>query len=143
MLRRLCLSLPEAREVAAWGAPTFRVKTIFATYSDGSQYVPARISAWVKALPVNQEILVARDPDRFFVPPYVGAKGWIGVFLDHPGIDQDELKGLLWDAWRMSAPKKLWNSIPSPLRRGRVASPNHGGARCQRSSSLSNPLVTS
>ena len=113
-LRRLCLSLPEAREVAAWGAPTFRVKTIFATYSDGSQYVHGRVSTWVKALPINQELLVAQDPDRFFVPPYVGPKRWIGVFLDHSETNWDELKGLLWDAWRMSSPKKLVNQNPVP-----------------------------
>ena len=113
-LRRLCLSLPEAREVVAWGAPTFRVKTIFATYSDGSQYVPARLSAWIKAVPVNQELLVQTTPDRFFVPPYVGAKGWIGVFLDDSNTDWDELEGLLWDAWRMSVPKKLADQNPEP-----------------------------
>jgi hypothetical protein len=106
-LRRLCLGLPEALEVEAWGAPTFRAKTMFATYSDGSQYVPGRISVWIKALPTNQELLVRTAPDRFFVPPYVGSRGWIGVFLDVPDTDWDELKHLLWDAWRMSAPRKL------------------------------------
>ena len=111
-LRRLCLSLPEAREVTAWGAPTFRVKTIFATYSDGSQYIPGRLSTWVKALPINQELLVRTAPDRFFVPPYVGSKGWLGVFLDGPETDWVELKSLLWDAWRMSSPKKLVNQHP-------------------------------
>ena len=116
-LRRLCLSLPEAREVLAWGAPTFRVKTIFATYSDGSQYVPGRPSTWVKALPINQELLVRTAPERFFVPPYVGPRGWIGVFLDDPATDWNELKGLLWDAWRMSAPKKLVDLNPEPPRR--------------------------
>lgn len=114
VLRRLCLSLPEAREVVAWGAPTFRVKTIFATYSDGSQYVPARISTWIKALPVNQEALVQAAPDRFFVPPYVGAKGWIGVFLDDGCTDWAEVRTLLWDAWRMSAPKRLADRHPEP-----------------------------
>ena len=106
-LRRLCMSLPEAREVEAWGAPTFRVKTIFATYSDGSRYQPGRSSAWVKALPINQEHLVTTAPDRFFVPPYVGVRGWVGVYLDSPDTDWDELEELLRDAWRMSAPKKL------------------------------------
>lgn len=57
---------------------------------------------------------MAQGPDRFFVPPYVGAKGWIGVFLDHPEINWDELKGLLWDAWRMSAPKNLAERHPAP-----------------------------
>ena len=114
MLRRLCLSLPEAREVVAWGAPTFRVKTIFATYSDGSQYATGRLSTWVKALPINQILLVQTDPDCFFVPPYVGPKGWIGVFFDDSETHWNELKGLLWDAWRMSAPKKLVDQNPVP-----------------------------
>ena len=114
MLREICLGLPEAREVVAWGAPTFRVKTIFATYSDGSEYVPGRSSTWVKALSINQAILVKRDPERFFVPPYVGQKGWIGVFLDNSETDWGELKGLLWDAWRMSSPKKLVDLNPGP-----------------------------
>jgi hypothetical protein len=113
-LRFLCLGLPEAREVEAWGAPTFRVKTIFATYSDGSQYEPPRPSAWIKAVPIDQALLVRRAPDRFFVPPYVGPKGWIGAFLDLPDLDWDELKGLLWDAWQLSAPKKLVGEHPEP-----------------------------
>ena len=114
VLRRLCLGLPEAREVEAWGAPTFRVKTIFASYSDGSQYEPLRPSAWVKALPIDQELLIQRAPDRYFVPPYVGAKGWIGVFLDTPDLDWDELRTLLWDAWKLSVPKKLGERNPEP-----------------------------
>ena len=113
-LRSLCLALPSAREVEAWGAPTFRVKTMFATYSDGSQYEPPRESVWIRAVPVDQALLVDMAPDRFFVPPYVGAKGWIGVFLDTPDLDWDELKKLLWDAWRMSAPKSLVSSNTEP-----------------------------
>lgn len=107
-LRELCLALPEAREVEAWGEPTFRVRTMFATYSspDGPLR-DGRPSVWVKALPVNQDLLVSAAPDRFFVPPYVGAKGWVGLYLDVDPIDWDELRALLWDAWKMSAPAKL------------------------------------
>jgi hypothetical protein len=51
--------------------------------------------------------MIAAAPDRFFVPPYVGPSGWIGVYLDSPETDWGELAELLWDAWRMSVPKKL------------------------------------
>jgi len=106
-LRSLCLALPEAREVEAWGAPTFRVKTMFATYSAPDGYgAEGRPSAWVRAEPVNQDLLMGSDPDRFFVPPYVGGKGWIGVYLDD-ATDWDQLARLLRDGWRMSVPKKL------------------------------------
>lgn len=107
-LRKLCLALPEAREVEAWGEPTFRVKTIFAMYAGSDNHHGAgRSSAWVKAHPTNQELMVAAAPERFFVPPYVGPSGWIGVYLDSPTTDWEGLRDLLWDAWRMSAPPKL------------------------------------
>ena len=106
-LRTLCLALPEAREVEAWGSPTFRVKTIFAMYSGPeSAQRPGEEGAWIKAPPGDQDFLVSADPDRFFVPAYVGPKGWVGVVLD-AGTDWDQLAGLLREAWRMSAPKKL------------------------------------
>lgn len=111
-LRRLCLALPEAREVEAWGAPTFRVKTIFAMYAGaGNHHGAGRASVWVKAAPGNQELMVAAAPDRFFVPPYVGPSGWIGVYLDAPGTDWAELAELLRDAWRLSAPKALVRQV--------------------------------
>jgi hypothetical protein len=115
-LRKMCLALPGAREVEAWGAPTFRVKTIFAMYAEPANHHGAgREGVWVKALKTNQELMVAAAPDRFFVPPYVGPSGWIGVYLDAPRADWDELAELLHDAWRMSAPKKLvaQHSVPA------------------------------
>ena len=114
-LRKLCLALPEAREVEAWGAPTFRVKTMFAMYAEpGNHHGEGRESVWVKALKTNQELMVAADPERFFVPPYMGPSGWIGVHLDSARTDWAELAELLRDAWRMSAPKKLVARLDAP-----------------------------
>jgi hypothetical protein len=61
---------------------------------------------WVKAEPGNQDLMVRSAPDRFFVPPYVGPSGWIGVWLDGR-CDWAELADLLRDAYRMTAPKRL------------------------------------
>lgn len=105
-LRALCLGLPEAREVEAWGAPTFRVKTMFATYSAPDDR-DDRPSAWVKAEPLDQDLLVKADPARFFVPPYVGVKGWVGVYLDGDATDWEHLEAMLKEAWKMSSPKRL------------------------------------
>ena len=107
-LRRLCLALPEAHEVEAWGEPTFRVRNkLFAMYADAADHHGAgRYSVWCKAAPGNQALMVKAAPDRFFVPPYVGPSGWVGVYLD-AGTDWDELAGLLRDSWRLTAPKKL------------------------------------
>jgi hypothetical protein len=89
------------------------VKTIFATYSAPDADRPGECpSAWVKAHQANQDLLVAADPDRFFVPPYVGGKGWIGVYLDDR-TDWTHLTELLWDAWRLSVPKALLKQHPA------------------------------
>lgn len=108
-LRKLCLALPEAHEVEAWGAPTFRVKNkLFAMYaSPDSHHTEGRPAAWVKASPANQSLMIAAAPERFFKPPYVGSSGWVGVWLDGAAVDWAELGDLLEDAWRLTAPKRL------------------------------------
>lgn len=113
-LRRLCLALPEAREVEAWGSPTFRVKTMFAAWSDGTIDGSGRASAWIKAEAPGRDFLVRAEPERFFSPPYVGVRGWVGVYLDEGGPDWDQVRGLLWDAWRLSVPRKLAAAHPEP-----------------------------
>ena len=107
-LRVLCFALPEAHEVEAWGEPTFRVKNkIFAMYAAAGNHHGKRIAGvWVKATHVNQDLLIRSDPDRFFVPPYVGRSGWVGIRLDAKP-DWDVVADLLRDAYRLTAPKKL------------------------------------
>lgn len=107
-LRKLCLALPEAHEVEAWGEPTFRVrKKMFASYaSAGNHHGGGRPAVWLKASPGAQSAMVKLDPKRFFVPPYVGPSGWVGVWLDEKP-DWTELADLVIDAYRLVAPKKL------------------------------------
>lgn len=104
-LRAVCLDLPEAVEVETWGDPTFRVRDkIFAMLKSGD----GRPSLWCKAPPGVQEVLVGAAPVRFFVPPYVGHRGWIGIRLDRAGApDWDEVAALVADSYRMTAPKRL------------------------------------
>jgi hypothetical protein len=93
-VRRLCLSLPEATEKEAWGAPTFRVRNrMFAMFAD-DHHGDGRIALWCSALPGAQKMLVDSDPERFFVPPYVGPKGWVGLHLDrsNDGLVLDTVK---------------------------------------------------
>lgn len=107
-VRKLALALPQANEVEAWGAPTFRgPKKLFAMYADaGSHHGDGRAAVWIKAAHGNQALMVAANPKQFFVPPYVGPGGWIGVYLDK-NTDWVELRELLRDGWRLVAPKKL------------------------------------
>jgi hypothetical protein len=107
-LRKLCLALPESHEVTAWGEPTFRIRNkIFAMYASASNHHGrGRNAAWVKAAPGDQAAMVAAAPDCFFVPPYVGPSGWVGIWLDG-GVDWDDLAEFLRDSYRLIAPKKL------------------------------------
>ncbi len=107
-IRKLCLALPEAHEVEAWGEPTFRVKNkLFAMYAHANNHHGGgRNAVWCKAAAVNQRLMVEAAPDRFFIPPYVAPSGWIGVWLDAK-VDWSELADLLGDGYRMTAPKKL------------------------------------
>src|SRR4051812_16715971 len=104
-VRRICLALPEATEKVAWGEPTFRAGKIFAmmdTHHHGADHVAVVVPAELGA----QETLVAADPERFFVPPYVGVHGWIGARIDRPP-DWEAIEGLIRDAYRMIAPPRL------------------------------------
>jgi predicted DNA-binding protein (MmcQ/YjbR family) len=102
-LRAICLALPEATEQGGVGDPTFRVRDKIFAMQHGMK---GRPSMWCKAPPGVQDALVATDPDRFFVPPYVGHHGWVGVFLDVT-LDWDEVADLVEESYRMTAPKRL------------------------------------
>ena len=106
-VRRLCLALPETSERPSHGAPTFfiREKRSFVMVLQ-SHHGDGIFGLWVAAPPGNQELLVAADPERFFRPPYVGHRGWLGVRLDG-AIDWDEIAGIVEDAWATVAPATL------------------------------------
>ena len=107
-LRQLCLALPEAQEVEAWGEPTFRVRNkIFAMYAaSDSHHGAGRPGVWVKSTHLLQDMLVHEDPDRYFAPPYVGPKGWLGIRLDRRP-NWKSVNELLRDAYLLTAPKRI------------------------------------
>ena len=102
----MCASLPETTEKEAWGAPTFRVNNkLFAMYSH-DHHGDGRIAVWCKARPEDQGVFVSANPEVFFVPPYVGPSGWIGVRLDRD-LPWEEVGEILAEAHRLIAPKRL------------------------------------
>jgi hypothetical protein len=105
-VRRLCLSFPEVNERASHGAPTFfvRDKKSFCSFVD-NHHGDGRLAIWCCAPPDAQGMLVDSDPEVFFVPPYVGPSGWIGVRLDR-GAPWGTIAGVLEQAYRMKAPKR-------------------------------------
>ncbi len=106
-IRGICLGLPETSERLSHGAPSFFVKEkrCFAMVL-ADHHGDGRFAIWCAAADGVQGMLIEADPDRFFRPPYVGGRGWLGVRLDR-GLDWDELAGVLEDAYVEVAPAKL------------------------------------
>jgi hypothetical protein len=106
-LREICLALPEVTERLSHGSPTFfvRGKKTVATYHH-DHHGDGRVAVWCPAPPGVQQQVVDEEPERFFVPPYVGHLGWIGLRLDLDP-DWDEVAGIIEDSYRKVAPKKL------------------------------------
>ncbi|GAC1464730.1 MAG: MmcQ/YjbR family DNA-binding protein [Chloroflexota bacterium] len=111
-LRELCLALPETTERLSHGEPTWfvRAKKTFVMFAD--RHHDNRVAFWCAAPGGVQDALVFTDPERFFVPPYVGHRGWLGVWLD-VAVDWEEIAGLVVDAYRMVAPRRLVASLDS------------------------------
>ena len=107
-LRAICLALPEAREEAMKRGPSYRVQDkIFALERPWSD----RVGLWCKVPEGTREIIIGSDPARFFIPPYFGAKGWIGVGLDE-AADWAEVEAFVRRSYRLIAPKRLAKLTP-------------------------------
>ncbi len=113
-IRAICLALPETSERLSHGQPTFfvRDKRSFLVVLDNF-HDDGRFAIWCAAVDGVQEMLVEADPVRFFRPPYVGHRGWLGLRLDR-GIHWEELAGIIEDAYAEVAPPKL---VEAALRR--------------------------
>jgi hypothetical protein len=104
-VRRLCAALPQTEERLSHGEPTFfvggKVYVLFANnhHNDG------HVAVWIPVASGLQATLLKTEPYKFFMPPYVGVRGWIGIELD--AISDEELAAHICEAWRLLAPKKL------------------------------------
>jgi hypothetical protein len=105
-VRDACLWLPEAEEFVSHGAPNFRVRgKTFATYVV-NHHGDGRVALWLNAAAGAQELHVEAEPRHFFIPPYVGPRGWLGVILDR-GIAWQRIAGLVREAYEKVAPKHV------------------------------------
>ena len=104
-VRKIIGAWPETSEKLSHGAPTWwGGKKTFATIHD-DHHGDGRLALWIKSTADAQEDLVAMDPETYFVPPYVGPSGWVGMRLD-PGVDWGAVARLLEDGYRMVAPRR-------------------------------------
>lgn len=109
-VREICLALPETNERPSHGEPAWfiRDKKLFAMYAN--HHHDDRLALWCAAPPGVQEAMVAAEPEKYFRPPYVGHRGWLGVYLDRP-VDGNVISEILKDAYRCVAPAKLSLSV--------------------------------
>lgn len=111
-VRAICTVLPEVTERLSHGAPTWfvREKAVFVTFWDHGHHQHDFPHLWCAApIGVQSELIVAA-PDRFFRPPYVGHRGWLGVRMDGD-VDWTEIAELCEDAYRVVAPKHLVKAL--------------------------------
>src|SRR5712691_5879676 len=106
-VRRMCLSLPETTERKSDGAPSFFIRETvgFVNYMD-NHHADGRLALWCACPPGMRDGLVKAQPDQYFVPPYVGFRGWMGVRLDR-GVPWDDVERVIREAYIAVAPKKL------------------------------------
>ncbi len=114
-LKRICLALPEVSLRPSHQTPTFfiRDKKVLCHLWD-NHHGDGRLAIWCPAQPGVQSELIERESDRFFVPPYVGHRGWVGVRLDID-VDWDEIRGIVTEAYRVTAPKTLVKALDERL----------------------------
>jgi hypothetical protein len=106
-LRDLCMALPSVEERISHGEPTWFVQGKKSFVMTADHHHDDRLALWCAAPAGVQAEMVEAEPERFFRPPYVGGRGWLGVYLDVADLDWDEIAAIVTDAYRVIAPAKL------------------------------------
>lgn len=115
-VRAICLALPETTEKVAWGEPTWRVGGKLFAQLDNHHHGAEHLAVWLPAPLGEQESLIFLDPERFFRPPYVGQRGWVGVRIDRRP-DWALVTALIKQAYRQAAPPRLSARVAPPAPR--------------------------
>ena len=104
-VRRICMALPETSERLSHGEPTFFVhKKVFVMFAN-NHHNDGHIAVWLPVPPGFQADLLEESPQVFFMPPYVGHRGWIGIDLDQ--VSDADVKMHIHIAWELIAPKRV------------------------------------
>ena len=103
-VHQMCMALPQTTEKISHGAPTFFAdKRVYAMFVN-NHHNDGHLAAWIPVPAGSQATLIKTEPQKFFMPPYVGCKGWVGVELGV--VSDDELGFHLCEAWRLIAKRK-------------------------------------
>ena len=110
-VRQICLALPGTWEKISHGEPTWFVgKKVFAMFSN-NHHNDDHVAVTVPAAIGVQEMLIEKSPGKFYRPPYVGGRGWVGIEIDR--VSDKELSLHIQEAWRLVAPKQLNSELPA------------------------------
>ncbi len=110
-LTGICLALPEASRRDCEGHAAFLVRKSTFAYFLNDHHGDGRVSIACKALPGDNQALASAQPERFYLPAYIGPRGWIALRLDRGEIDWDEVSELVRLSYRLIAPKSLVRKI--------------------------------
>ncbi len=114
LLSDICLALPEAtREIKGDHASFCVRKKVFA-YFLNNHHGDGIVSICGKALPGDNTVLVASDPVKYYLPAYIGPRGWVGLRLDIGKVDWDEVRELITGSYLQAAPRKLAALVKIP-----------------------------
>jgi len=106
-LTKICLVLPEATRTIMGRHAGFYVRKKTFSYFLNDHHVDGIVGINCKVLPGDNTALIAADPRRFYMPAYIGSKGWVGLRLDVGKIDWEEVEELVTHSYRLVAPKRL------------------------------------
>jgi hypothetical protein len=106
-LAKICLALPEAARCDSGSHASFLVQKRVFAYFLNNHHGDGIVSIACKALPGDNALLVGAQPERFYMPAYIGPRGWVALRLDRGKVDWDEVRELVTGSYRMVAPKRL------------------------------------
>jgi hypothetical protein len=104
---RICKGLPEAAYELAGRHASYTVRKKTFAYYLNDHHGDGIISVCCKVLPGDNAALIAAQPKKFYMPAYIGPRGWVALRLDIPGVDWDEVAELVRGSYRLVAPSKL------------------------------------
>ena len=110
-LTKICLALPEAAREIHGDHASFRVRKKVFAYFLNNHHGDGIVAVTCKTLPGDHERLIADDPKKFYMPAYIGPRGWVGLRLDQGKVDWEEVSELLKLSYKLAAPKTLASKI--------------------------------
>jgi predicted DNA-binding protein (MmcQ/YjbR family) len=113
-LAGICLALPEATRESYGDHASFSVRKKKFVYYLDNHHGDGIVSVCVRTVPRQHEVLLDSDPVRFYLPAYIGPRGWVGLRLDRGAIDWHEVADLVTDSYRLVAPRRLAAQLDPP-----------------------------